>query len=167
MYLDHRGGTNPVPWDGFAQQRMGARSQRARRSHGFGAEWFASIESGSDAAVDRRRAGWFNFGVRDINGGIPNHPEYTQERYVDAVVDGVARWSPRFLTTPISWHSSDSATASRARPVDEQIIANSHHSPPDGASRSSTSSSRISPTMGQFHCPRATAPATISSIGST
>lgn len=90
-YIDHRGGTTPVPWDTFAKQRQAA-LYAALGSH---------VVTGADGvnrplrddptlvSVDAAPAG-LNFGVRDLNSGIRNHPDYTQQRYVDAVVDGVA-----------------------------------------------------------------------------
>jgi hypothetical protein len=88
-YIDHSGGLNPVPWDPFAQQRHAALFAAlanhvvtvAGNSHPLNQD--ATLRS-----IDTAPAG-LNFGVRDLNSGIRNHPDYTQQKYIDAVVGGV------------------------------------------------------------------------------
>jgi hypothetical protein len=95
-YLDHRGGTNPVPWDPFAQQRMAA-LRLALANHvvtGSGSAYPLSADP-TLRSIDASPVG-LNFGVRDLNGGILNHPDYTQQRYIDAVADGVANSAALF-----------------------------------------------------------------------
>jgi hypothetical protein len=121
-YLDHRGGTNPVPWDGFAQERMGALYD-ALANH------MVSGPSGSHPlhqdptllSIDAAPAG-LNFGVRDINGGIQNHPDYTQARYIDAVADGVARSATAFPDDTNFLAFFGFSDGQPGVPVDEQII---------------------------------------------
>lgn len=95
-YLDHRGGTNPVPWDTFAKQRQAA-LYTALSTHAVqGAQGPQPLnQSPTLRSIDAAPAG-LNFGVRDLNSGIRNHPEYTQARYVGAVVDGVAAVTSAF-----------------------------------------------------------------------
>jgi hypothetical protein len=122
-YIDHRGGTNPVPWDGFARERMGALYD-ALANH------MVSGPSGSHPlnqdptllSIDAAPAG-LNFGVRDINGGIQNHPDYTQERYIDAVVDGIARSAAAFPDDTNFLAFFGFSEGQPGVPVDEQIIA--------------------------------------------
>ena len=90
-YIDHRGGTRPVPWDAFAQSRYAA-LQNALASHVVEDDSGDSLplnEHPRLAAVDASSVG-LNFGVRDINSGIRTHADYTQERYINSVLQGVA-----------------------------------------------------------------------------
>ena len=95
-YLDHRGGTNPVPWDTFARQRQAA-LYAALASHVVPGPGGAHPlnQNPTLKSIDAAPAG-LNFGVRDINSGIRDHPDYTQQRYVGAVVDGVAAVTSQF-----------------------------------------------------------------------
>ena len=95
-YLDHNGGTNPVPWDAFAQQRQAALYQ-ALGSHvvqGAGDPHVLS-EDPTLLSVHAAPVG-LNHGVRDLNNGIRGHVDYTQQRFIDAVVDGVAASTAAF-----------------------------------------------------------------------
>jgi hypothetical protein len=94
-YVDHSGQTNVVPWDAFQQSRYTALMD-AMANH--------VVADGSQlplaahpvlASVDATPAG-LNFGVRDLNGAIRSHPEYTRQRYVDAVVNGTLANRSRF-----------------------------------------------------------------------
>jgi hypothetical protein len=88
-YIDHRGGTNPVPWDTFAQQRQAALYSSLANYVVTGPNGPTPLsQSPTLKSIDAAPAG-LNFGVRDLNNGIRNHPDYTQQRYVDAVVNGV------------------------------------------------------------------------------
>jgi len=121
-YLDHRGGVNPVPWDPFAQQRQASL---------YAALGDYSIDSAGSAhalrddptlrSIDAAPAG-LNFGVRDLNGGISSHPDYTQQRYIDAVAAGVAASAAAFpddLNFLAFFAFNDSQPGV---PVDEQLI---------------------------------------------
>lgn len=88
-YIDHRNTLRTVPWDGFAQSRYAA-LQTALAEH--------VVNDGSGlklsehpvlAAVDASSTG-LNYGVRDLNNGIRSHPQYTQQKYIDSVLQGVA-----------------------------------------------------------------------------
>jgi hypothetical protein len=95
-YTDHRGGVNPVPWDPFAQARHAA-LYTALGSHvvtGAGLPHPLSLDP-TLKSIDTAPAG-LNFGVRDLNDGIITHPQYTQERYIDAVMTGVAAATAAF-----------------------------------------------------------------------
>jgi hypothetical protein len=121
-YLDHRGGTNPVPWDPFAQARHAALFT-ALGSH-------VVVSAGAPhplrddptlRSIDAAPAG-LNFGVRDLNGAIRTHPGYTQQRYVDAVVGGVnaaATAFPHDLNFLAFFAFNDLQPGT---PVDEQLI---------------------------------------------
>jgi hypothetical protein len=91
-YIDHRGGTNPVPWDGFAQQRQAALFSALSN---YVVQGHALSQDPTLKSIDTSPAG-LNFGVRDLNSGIRNHPDYTQQRYVDAVANGVAATANAF-----------------------------------------------------------------------
>jgi hypothetical protein len=121
-YLDHRGGVNPVPWDAFAQERHAALYaalgnhvvQSAGPAH-------ALRDDSTLRSIDAAPAG-LNFGVRDLNGGIRTHPDYTQQRYVDAVANGVAAAATAFpndLNFLAFFAFNDGQPGA---PVDEQII---------------------------------------------
>jgi hypothetical protein len=88
-YIDHRNEIRTVPWDAFAQTRFAA-LQSALASH--------TVNDGQGlrlnqhpvlASVDASGTG-LNYGVRDLNNGIRSHPDYTQQKYIQAVVQGVA-----------------------------------------------------------------------------
>ena len=122
-YLDHRGGTNPVPWDAFAQERMGALYDALGSHMVAGPNGSHPLNQDPTLlSIDAAPAG-LNFGVRDINGGIQNHPEYTQERYVDAVVEGVARSVAAFPDDTNFLAFFGFSDGQPGTPVDEQIIA--------------------------------------------
>jgi hypothetical protein len=121
-YLDHRGGVNPVPWDSFAQERHAA-LYAALGSHvvqSSGAT-HALRDDPTLRSIDAAPAG-LNFGVRDLNGGIRSHPDYTQQRYINAVASGVAASAAAFphdrnFLAFFAFNDSQPGV-----PVDEQII---------------------------------------------
>jgi hypothetical protein len=121
-YIDHRGGTNPVPWDTFAQQRHAALFSAlashvvtvAGNSHPLNQD--ATLRS-----IDTAPAG-LNFGVRDLNSGIRNHPDYTQQKYIDAVVNGVHDAAIQFPNDTNSLAFFAFSDGKPGTPVDEQII---------------------------------------------
>lgn len=122
-YVDHRGGVNVVPWDPFVQARHAA-LYAALGAHvvlGAGPAHPLRLDA-TLKSIDVTPAG-LNFGVRDLNGGIVNHPQYTQQRYVDAVVGGVAAATVAFPndTNSLAFFSFDDGAPGTH--VDEQIIA--------------------------------------------
>jgi hypothetical protein len=122
-YLDHRGGANPVPWDAFAKERHAA-LYAALGAHivtGAGAPHPLSLD-GTLKSIDAAPAG-LNFGVRDLNNGIISHPQYTQQRYIDAVADGVAAAATAFPfdTNFLAFFSFDDGAPGAH--VDDQLIA--------------------------------------------
>jgi hypothetical protein len=122
-YVDHRGGTNPVPWDPLAQARHAA-LYAALGSHvvqGAGAPHPLSLDP-TLKSIDVAPAG-LNFGVRDLNDGIQNHPQYTQQKYIDAVIDGVAAATTAFPhdTNSLGFFSFDDGAPGPH--VDDQILA--------------------------------------------
>jgi hypothetical protein len=122
-YTDHRGQTNPVPWDPFAQTRHAA-LYAALGSHvvpGAGAPHPLNLDP-TLKSIDVAPAG-LNYGVRDLNDGIQNHPQYTQERYIDAVVSGVAVATAAFPndTNSLAFFSFDDGAPGPH--VDDQILA--------------------------------------------
>ncbi len=121
-YLDHRGNVNPVPWDSFALERHAA-LYAALGSHAV--ESSGSVHALRDdptlRSIDTAPAG-LNFGVRDLNGGIRTHPDYTQQRYIDAVAAGVAAATTAFpndLNFLAFFAFNDGQPGV---PVDEQLI---------------------------------------------
>jgi hypothetical protein len=121
-YIDHKGGTNPVPWDAFAQERHGALFA-ALADHvvqDIGGQHALRLDP-TLTSVDSAPAG-LNFGVRDLNGAIRSHPEYTQQRYVDSVVNGVAAAASAFPDDVnfLAFFSFDDDAP--GTPVDEQIM---------------------------------------------
>ena len=122
-YVEHRGGTNPVPWDSFAQTRHAAlvTALGAHVVQGSGAPHPLSLDP-TLKSIDVAPAG-LNFGVRDLNDGIQNHPQYTQQRYIDAVVDGVAAATAAFPhdTNSLGFFSFDDGASGPH--VDDQILA--------------------------------------------
>jgi hypothetical protein len=88
-YVDHRNEVRTVPWDPFAQARYAA-LQAALSNHvvtdGSG---LALNQHPVLSAVDASGTG-LNYGVRDLNNGIRSHPDYTQQKYIQAVRDAVA-----------------------------------------------------------------------------
>jgi hypothetical protein len=121
-YTDHRGGTNPVPWDAFAQQRMGA-LYTALANHTVAGPGGTHLlrDDPTLLAIDAAPAG-LNFGVRDLNNGIRSHPEYTQQRYIDAVVNGVATSAAAFPHDTNFLAFFGFTDGQPGVPVDEQII---------------------------------------------
>jgi hypothetical protein len=121
-YVDHRGGVNPVPWDAFAQERHAALFAALGEFvvTGTGAPHVLSIDPALKS-IDTAPAG-LNFGVRDLNNGIRNHPEYTQQRYIDAVLKGVSAATTAFPhdTNFLAFFSFDDGAL--GTPVDEQIM---------------------------------------------
>ena len=121
-YLDHRGGTNPVPWDPFAQQRMAA-LRSALANHvvtGSGSPHPLNADP-TLRSIDSSPVG-LNFGVRDLNSGIRNHPDYTQQRYIDAVADGVADSAAAFPNDTNFLAFFGFTDGQPGTPVDDQII---------------------------------------------
>lgn len=122
-YTDHRGGVNPVPWDPFARARHAAlfTALGAHVVTGVGAPHALSLDP-TLASIDTAPTG-LNFGVRDLNGAIVNHPQYTQQRYIDAVVAGVAAATAAF---PLDRNSLAFFSFDDGAPgphVDDQLIA--------------------------------------------
>lgn len=121
-YIDHRGGTNPVPWDAFAQQRHTALFTALANHVVSGADSPHSLNQDSTLrSLDTSPVG-LNFGVRDLNGGIRNHPDYTQQRYINAVADGVATVTALFPNDTNSLAFFGFTDGTPGVPVDEQII---------------------------------------------
>jgi hypothetical protein len=121
-YVDHRDGINAVPWDPFAQQRHAALFS-ALGSHvvqGAGAPHPLS-QNPTLKSIDVTPVG-LNYGVRDLNGGIRSHPQYTQQRYVDAVVDGVDAAAAAFPHDTNFLGFFSFSDGEPGVPVDEQII---------------------------------------------
>ena len=122
-YVDHRGGTNPVPWDPLAQARHAA-LYAALGAHvvtGVGAPHPLRLDA-TLTSIDAAPAG-LNFGVRDLNDGIVGHPQYTQQRYVDAVAAGVAAATAAFPHDQnfLAFFSFDDGAPGPH--VDDQLIA--------------------------------------------
>src|SRR6185503_16485957 len=69
-------------------------------------------------SIDTAPAG-LNFGVRDLNSGIRNHPDYTQQKYIDAVADGVQNAAIQFPNDTNSWAFFGFNDAKPGTPVDE------------------------------------------------
>jgi hypothetical protein len=122
-YIDHREGVNPVPWDIFAQQRHAAlyAALGAHIVEGVGAPHALSLDP-TLKSIDTSPAG-LNFGVRDLNDGITSHPQYTQQRYIDSVVNQVAAATAAFPhdTNFLAFFSFDDDAPGVH--VDEQIMA--------------------------------------------
>jgi hypothetical protein len=121
-YIDHRGGTNPVPWDSFAQERMAA-LRSALANHlvpGPGGPRPLSADP-TLRSIDSSPVG-LNFGVRDLNSGIRNHPDYTQQRYIDAIVAGVADSAAAFPNDTNFLAFFGFTDGQPGTPVDKQII---------------------------------------------
>jgi hypothetical protein len=121
-YIDHRGGVNPVPWDTFTQQRQAA-LYSALGSHvvqGAGAP-HALNQDPTLKSIAAGAAG-LNYGVRDLNGAIRSHPEYTQQRYIDAVVSGVSASAAAFPNDTTFLPFFAFTDNQPGEPVDEQII---------------------------------------------
>jgi hypothetical protein len=121
-YIDHRGGVTPAPWDAFTQQRQAA-LYSALGSHvvtGVG----ASHTLNQDPTLKSISAGsaGLNFGVRDLNGAIRALPDYTQQRYVDAVANGVAASAAAFSNDTGFLPFFAFTDGQPGEPVDEQII---------------------------------------------
>jgi hypothetical protein len=121
-YQDHRGGTNPVPWDSYAQQRHAALFS-ALGTHvvtGVGAPHLLS-QNATLKSIDAAPVG-LNFGVRDLNGAIRAHPDYTQRRYIDAVVAGVGAAAAAFPedTNFLAFFAFNDSQP--GQPVDEQLM---------------------------------------------
>lgn len=121
-YVDHRGGTNPVPWDAFAQQRHAALyTELANHVVTVGGDSHPLSQDATLKSIDTAPVG-LNFGVRDLNSGIRNHPQYTQQRYIDAVASGVATVTALFPndTNSLAFFAFTDGTS--GTPVDDQII---------------------------------------------
>jgi hypothetical protein len=121
-YLDHRGGVTPAPWDGFTQQRQAA-LYSALGSHvvtGVGAPHALSVDP-TLKSISAGGAG-LNFGVRDLNGAIRGLPDYTQQRYIDAVATGVAASAAAFPSDVNFLPFFAFTDGQPGEPVDEQII---------------------------------------------
>jgi hypothetical protein len=121
-YINHRGGVTPAPWDPFAQARQAALYQ-ALGNHivsGAGAPHRLSQDSTLNA-IAAAPAG-LNYGVRDLNGAIRALPDYTQERYIDSVVTGVAASAAAFPDDVNFLAFFAFNDAQPGIPVDQQII---------------------------------------------
>jgi hypothetical protein len=121
-YIDHRGGVNPAPWDAFAQQRHAALyAALAIHVVSVAGDSHPMNQDPTLRSIDTAPAG-LNFGVRDLNSGIRNLPDYTQQKYIDAVVNGVHDAASQFPndTNSLAFFSFSDGTL--GTPVDEQII---------------------------------------------
>lgn len=89
-YINHRSEVTPVPWDAFAQSRFAA-LQAAMSAHvvddGMGLNLPLS-QHPTLRSVDATSVG-LPFGLRDLTNTIRSHPEYTQQRFIDSVTQGV------------------------------------------------------------------------------
>jgi hypothetical protein len=89
-YVNHRSEVTPVPWDAFAQSRFAA-LQAAMSTHvvddGTGLN-LPLNQHPTLRSVDATSAG-LPFGLRDLTNTIRTHPEYTQQRFIDSVTQGV------------------------------------------------------------------------------
>jgi len=121
-YLDHRGNVTPVPWDPFAQERHAALYE-ALGNHVVQSSGAAHAlrDDPTLRSIDAAPAG-LNFGVRDLNGGIRSHPDYTQQRYVDAVAGGVAAAAAAFPDDRNFLAFFAFNDGQPGVPVDEQLI---------------------------------------------
>lgn len=121
-YVDHRGGTNPVPWDSFAQQRQ-AELYAALGNHVVPSAGAPHLlrDDHTLLAIDAAPAG-LNFGVRDLNNGIRSHPDYTQQRYIDAVVNGVAATAAAFPHDANFLAFIGFSDGQPGTPIDQQLI---------------------------------------------
>src|SRR5262245_47105933 len=121
-YIDHRGGTNPVPWDTFAQQRHAALFA-ALASHvvTVNGNTHPLNQDSTLRSIDTAPAG-LNFGVRDLNSGIRNHPDYTQQKYISAVVNGVHDAAVQFPNDRNSLAFFGFNDGKPGTPVDQNII---------------------------------------------
>ncbi len=121
-YIDHRGGTNPVPWDTFAQQRHAALfAALASHTVTVAGNPHPLNQDSTLRSIDTAPAG-LNFGVRDLNSGIRNHPDYTQQKYIGAVVSGVHEAAIQFPNDTNSLAFFGFSDGTPGTPVDEQII---------------------------------------------
>ena len=121
-YLDHRGAVNPVPWDAFAQQRQSALfSALSNHVVQTSGSPHALRDDPTLLSIDAAPAG-LNFGVRDLNGAIRSHADYTQQRYIDAVATGVAASAAAFPHDQNFLAFFAFNDAQPGVPVDEQLI---------------------------------------------
>ncbi|WP_428303790.1 dockerin type I domain-containing protein [Lacipirellula sp.] len=122
-YTDHRGGLNPVPWDAFAQSRHAALySALGDYVVTAGGSTHALRDDPTLRSIDAAPVG-LNFGVRDLNGAIRAHPDYTQQRYVDSVAAGVATAAAAFPHDQNFLAFFAFNDSQPGLPVDEQLIA--------------------------------------------
>jgi hypothetical protein len=121
-YVDHRGSVNPVPWDAFAQQRHAAlfTALGGHVVQGAGAPHPLS-QNPTLKSIDVTPVG-LNYGVRDLNKGIRNHPQYTQQLYVDSVVNGVNAAAAAFPNDTNFLGFFSFSDGEPGVPIDEQII---------------------------------------------
>jgi hypothetical protein len=121
-YIDHRGGERPVPWDPFLQQRYAA-VQTAFAEHVVDDGRGLPLNQHPVLASVDGSPGGLNFGVRDLNNGLRSHPEYTADRYMDAVIDGTVATRAAFPDHQgfLAFFGFDDGVAEP--PVDEQLIA--------------------------------------------
>lgn len=111
-----------MPWDPFAQQRMSALYQ-ALSNHVVAGPGSPHLLRDDPAlrSVNATPVG-LNYGVRDLNSGIRNSPGYTQQRYIDAVVNGVATSTAAFPSDTNYLAFFAFTDGSAGVPADQQII---------------------------------------------
>jgi hypothetical protein len=89
-YVNHRSEITPVPWDAFAQARFAA-LQSALSTYivddGTGLN-LPLKQHPTLRSIDATPVG-LPFGLRDLTSTIGTHPEYTRQRFMDAVTQGV------------------------------------------------------------------------------
>lgn len=123
-YLNHRNEVSPVPWDAFAQSRYAA-LQNAMANHvvndGTG-DNLRLNQHPTLVSVDATSVG-LNFGVRDLNNGIRSHPDYTQERYIDSILEGVGVSRSAFSSQQGFLTFFGFTDGQPGVPVDQQLIS--------------------------------------------
>jgi hypothetical protein len=122
-YLNSRNEVTPVPWDSFAQSRFAA-LQNAMANHvvddGTGANLPLNQQSVL-VSVGATPVG-LNLGVRDLNNAIRNLPDYTQQRFINSIVQGVGVSRSAFSNQQGSLTFFAFSDGQAGVPVDQQLI---------------------------------------------